>query len=854
METASASRGVGATDRTFGRSGHPRPGADPRSRRPPAAEDTRTDGGNGRHRHRRRKRSRSDNNNNEGVRGAFIKRPRSFSKSSSSTRDQTTTKTTSSSGPAGTPHAPRPRHSSESTTYRRPDHPFDRHHPPHHRHSSSSSSQPHHPPQHVSSAPPIHHLERRRSDPVRAQRRYSDREQQHQQQQQGGGGNGRKESGGGSRHEPPTQPPPSHHRETTMPSSAPSKIVRYEAAHRYTMAEGFIRSVSGTYKMMNRAEDRKRMLSNQLPSCIKSKSIANSFIFCTSSDGDILESEIASMRRHQKHITDFSKLDRAIHGVSCRIRKHPISPNLSEQQVAMIRAIRIIAISFNRITYVARVKHYCDKDSRFSNYLRDQLTKRCSEGSRLNLGIRRFISSVNVEKNRDLCMILVGMLCQTPHMWARSIRLLCRLKIFYQNVLIKMFADEKIDLRDVFELQYHSTGYKIQSQIRQYTSSAFVLNDAVGTVVNMIRQRQSSSSGGAMLPGTVAALPPDPHHHHLHHHSSSSSSHHHHHHPHHHHSPHRFEDDGVVGDEAMVVDQSGFPSFSPPKTPIIREDILDEYIFYPRPGTLSDVSSDTDSPRHHRDTDSDTGRSSVASRSSRTPPFAEAAEETSDLEEEDGEETAKSTPTFDSDPFSPGRGGVVGGEEEEEEEENNKRASSSKSSSRGGSSTCSSGSSSGGEGDSSDSSTGGSRSHTGSPTLSDRGNTPPLPPPPPLRHRPPPPVASSPSPPPPPLHHLPPPIDSIGSHDMMTMGGEEEGMMMIVDDLDAFHHQAQQFHHPYHHYSPSPHELGYFSPNEINGSPPKNFISVHVGRSTPPGAAAAAAAAQKHSECINILL
>ncbi|AWV68126.1 m34 protein [Murid betaherpesvirus 1] len=827
METASASRGVGATDRTFGRSGHPRPSTDPRSRRPPAAEDTRADSGNGRHRHRRRKRSRSDNNNNnEDARGTFIKRPRSFSKSA---RDPA-------AAAATTPHqqqhqqqhqqhAPRPRHSSESTTYRRPDHhhhhPFDRHHPPtHHRHSSSSSSQPHHPPQHVSSAPPIHHLERRRSDPVRAQRRYSDREQQ--QQQQGAGGNGRKEGGGGSRHEPPAQPPTSHHRETTMPSSAPSKIVRYEAAHRYTMAEGFIRSVSGTYKMMNRAEDRKRMLSNQLPSCIKSKSIANSFIFCTSSDGDILESEIASMRRHQKHITDFSKLDRAIHGVSCRIRKHPISPNLSEQQVAMIRAIRIIAISFNRITYVARVKHYCDKDSRFSNYLRDQLTKRCSEGSRLNLGIRRFISSVNVEKNRDLCMILVGMLCQTPHMWARSIRLLCRLKIFYQNVLIKMFADEKIDLRDVFELQYHSTGYKIQSQIRQYTSSAFVLNDAVGTVVNMIRQRQSSSSGGAMLPGTVPPpLPPDPHHHH-HHHPHPS----HHHHP-PLHSPHRFEEDSVVGDEVMVVDQGAFASFSPPKTPAIREDILDEYIFYPRPGTLSDVSSDTDSPRHHRDTDSDTGRSSVVSRSSRTPPFAE---ETSD-QEEDGEETAKSTPTFDSDPFSPGR-------EEEEEEEENKRASSSKSSSRGGSSTCSSASSSGGEGDSSGSSTG-SRSPAGSPALSDRGNTPPLPPP--SRHRPP--VASP-----------------IENNDATTMGGEEG--MMIVDDLDAFHHHhqpPQPYHPPYHHYSPSPHELGYYSPTEssMNGSPPKNFISVHVGRSTPPdtaAAAAAAAAAQKHSECINILI
>nr|WEG69726.1 protein UL34 [Mastomys natalensis cytomegalovirus 3]WEG69866.1 protein UL34 [Mastomys natalensis cytomegalovirus 3]WEG70006.1 protein UL34 [Mastomys natalensis cytomegalovirus 3]WEG70146.1 protein UL34 [Mastomys natalensis cytomegalovirus 3]WEG70286.1 protein UL34 [Mastomys natalensis cytomegalovirus 3] len=376
----------------------------------------------------------------------------------------------------------------------------------------------------VTSAPPIHYREYKKQDPRQYDRRRRSRSQDDRDA----------EFTISTKHEPP--PTPTFVRSNT---------------NQYTVADSFIRSVSGTYKMMNRAEDRKRILSNQLPSCIKSKSIANSFIFCTSADGDALESEIASMRRHQKQITDFSKLDRAIHGVNCRVRKRP-SPNLTEEQIAMIRAVRIVAIAFNRITYVARIKHYCDKDSRFSNYLRDQLTKRCSEGSRLNQGIRRFIGSVNVEKHRDLCLIFVGMICQTPHMWARSIRLLFRLKVYFQNVLIKMFADEHIDMKEVFELQYHSTAHKLLTQVRQYTSSAFVLNDAVATVVNMIRQRQS-------IPGSLPR---------------SSSTH---------------------------ID---YERLSPPKTPTFRHD---RSPIYPDADNRSIASSEDSSQHGHRVDSTDSG-------------------------------------------------------------------------------------------------------------------------------------------------------------------------------------------------------------------------------------------------------
>lgn len=267
---------------------------------------------------------------------------------------------------------------------------------------------------------------------------------------------------------------------------------RYENdTYRSALAENFIRSVSGTYKTMNRAEERKRILSNQLPSCIKSKSIANSFMFCTPADGDHLEAEIATTRRYQKRIVDFGRLDAVIQNVSCRVRRRPMSATLTPRQAELIRAVRVISVAFNRITFVARIKHYCDRETRLANYLRDELTKRCSEGSRLNSGIRQFIGLVDLERHRDLCLVFVGMLSQTPHMWARSIRLLSRLKIFYQNTLVKLFADDKIDLKDVFDMPYHSMAQKILGQVKQYTTSAFTLNEVMGGVVDAMRQRQS---------------------------------------------------------------------------------------------------------------------------------------------------------------------------------------------------------------------------------------------------------------------------------------------------------------------------------------------------------------------------
>lgn len=241
----------------------------------------------------------------------------------------------------------------------------------------------------------------------------------------------------------------------------------------FARADHFIRFTSESYRTASRAEDRKRILSEQLPKSLKSDGfIGHSFIFCTATDGDVLEAEIASIRRDQDRISDFERLDRAIKSVSCRIRRRPTpSKRLNDRQVRTIRAARAIAVAFNRIIYVSRIKHHCEREARIWEHLRDQLNRRCREGSRLTSGVRRFIASVDPDRHRKLCLVLVGILAQTPHMWARSVRLLNRIKLFYQNATIKLLADERIDLREAFEMQYQPTAYKILHQVLQYSPS-----------------------------------------------------------------------------------------------------------------------------------------------------------------------------------------------------------------------------------------------------------------------------------------------------------------------------------------------------------------------------------------------
>uniref|UniRef100_A0AAU7E2F3 Protein UL34 n=1 Tax=Lemniscomys rat herpesvirus TaxID=3141920 RepID=A0AAU7E2F3_9VIRU len=239
--------------------------------------------------------------------------------------------------------------------------------------------------------------------------------------------------------------------------------------------DGFIKSIHRFYRTLNRAEDRKRFLACQLPTCIKVRSTTSSFMFYNSTDNERLENEVTSVKKNPRSL-DPIRIDRVLHGIKCRVRKKPFSPTLSPTQISIIRAVRNISVAFNRITYIARIKHYCDRESRISNYLRDQLTKRCSESSKLSSGIRRLLMCIGIAEHRDLSTVLVGILCQTPHMWARSIRLLVRLKVFCQNLFIKMFNEFGIDLRDVFELSYHTASQRLLLRVKQYGASVFTLN------------------------------------------------------------------------------------------------------------------------------------------------------------------------------------------------------------------------------------------------------------------------------------------------------------------------------------------------------------------------------------------
>nr|WRQ19876.1 MAG: protein m34 [Herpesviridae sp.] len=286
--------------------------------------------------------------------------------------------------------------------------------------------------------------------------------------------------------------------------------------------DGFIQSINRFYRTLNRAEDRKRFLSAQLPTCIKVRSTTSPFMFYNSTDNERLEAEIVSVKKNPGGF-DLTRIDRIIHGIKCRVRKKPMSPTLSSTQISIIRAVRNITVAFNRITYIARIKHYCDRESRISNYLRDQLTKRCSENSKLTTGIRRLLMCIGVDNYRDLAMILTGILCQTPHMWARSIRLLVRLKVFCQNLFIKMFYELNIDLRDVFELSYHTASQRLLLQVRQYGASVFTLNqtqkeripikiESLGRSQTKHRKRRASRTASSLPsePLENSSLPSEP--------------------------------------------------------------------------------------------------------------------------------------------------------------------------------------------------------------------------------------------------------------------------------------------------------------------------------------------------------
>ncbi|AFK83853.1 B34 [miniopterid betaherpesvirus 1] len=239
----------------------------------------------------------------------------------------------------------------------------------------------------------------------------------------------------------------------------------------------FVRSVSMRYKGSHRAEDRKNFLSLQLPIAVKAKSATASYLFCTQGDCENINANIFGLRRGSEDIlSNLDYIDKTIRAVKCRLRRKPDLGSKDKDKIPLLETIRDVSVSFNRLSYVARLRHYCKGDSKLKTYLRYQLSKRCDINSRLNLGIHKLIKHTDVNRYNACCIILSGVTCQTPHMWSRSIRLLARLKVFLQINFLKMIADTNVNLSDVFESPYHNLVHKLANQLKQQDDAIFKIN------------------------------------------------------------------------------------------------------------------------------------------------------------------------------------------------------------------------------------------------------------------------------------------------------------------------------------------------------------------------------------------
>uniref|UniRef100_A0AAU7E1Y3 Protein UL34 n=1 Tax=Hipposideros bat herpesvirus TaxID=3141919 RepID=A0AAU7E1Y3_9VIRU len=235
----------------------------------------------------------------------------------------------------------------------------------------------------------------------------------------------------------------------------------------------FIASIADMYKGTHRAEDRKQYLSTQLPNKSRTKTSVGSYIFCTPEDCETINLAVACVK--QKTDTAGNELiAQTIEDVRCRIRTDGASDDHSEWYVVDI--IRSLCTSFNRLTYTAKARHYCSKDAETSKFLKDKLIQQCDDTSELNANVYNFVRHVGARKYRDLSVILTGIICQTAHIWCRSIRLMERLQSFLQDAFLKVFLDLDINLELVFEPPYHPHARKLECRVRTLPESAFRLS------------------------------------------------------------------------------------------------------------------------------------------------------------------------------------------------------------------------------------------------------------------------------------------------------------------------------------------------------------------------------------------
>nr|CDI95378.1 GP34 [Caviid herpesvirus 2 str. CIDMTR] len=264
--------------------------------------------------------------------------------------------------------------------------------------------------------------------------------------------------------------------------------------------DALVRAVSQEYKSIRRAECRKRLLDHHLPDFITSKTATSTFIFCTKVDWQDAEHGLIQLKRtgYDPDSDGTSAIEQMMQQIRCRIRKNQSKLNDPAKQ-RMILTIRAFCVTFNRLAFLARTRHYHTADSRAQDFLRKEITERCSEDSRLTEHANSLIHMVDPKKYESLIRILTGMLCQTPHMWSRAIRLFSRMKMFYQICFLQIMQDMDIHIPGVFEPQFKSPLKRLIAYIQDLNPSDMMIkNTPLPESARKRRKRELEAMRAAM--------------------------------------------------------------------------------------------------------------------------------------------------------------------------------------------------------------------------------------------------------------------------------------------------------------------------------------------------------------------
>ncbi|AEV80895.1 protein UL34 [Saimiriine betaherpesvirus 4] len=214
-------------------------------------------------------------------------------------------------------------------------------------------------------------------------------------------------------------------------------------------------SVSRTYRSILRAEGKKKYLLEQLPPQPGGlRRNSNLFLYCTDKDHRRLTHAISQLK-YPELITEAAEIHTIVNNVRCRLRR--INADEANHLQNLIYGV---CTFFNQLVFVAQVRHYCDKNERALWFSREELSKRCGEKSVLGSYIQRLVNVIDNAQHRELCCVLIGLLYQTPHMWARSIRLLAKIKAYLERCFLTLLLDSGISIDTAFESAYHNDAYK----------------------------------------------------------------------------------------------------------------------------------------------------------------------------------------------------------------------------------------------------------------------------------------------------------------------------------------------------------------------------------------------------------